>query len=536
MRLLLFFACFATATTSLAQPADTAVQVDRLFAAWNNATPGGSVLIARGNHVIYHKAFGLADLERMVPNLTETIFESGSVAKQFTAFSILLLEKDGKLSQDDDVRKYIPELPTYQAPITIRHLLHHTSGLKDWGSIVAISGWPRTTKVYTLALALQEICRQKSLNFTPGDQYSYSNSNYTLLTAIVERVSKQSLQQFTQERIFQPLGMTSTKWRSNYREIVPGRAQAYSRTGGRYELTMPFEHVHGHGGLLTTTGDLLKWNRLLAIHQIGGEDVFLKRIERGNLNNGSTIDYAAGIENRMWLGKYKAFTHSGATAGYRAMLMYFPDKQLTVAMLSNDASFSPVTKGFEVASIFFGVNPMPPVKAKHHNSAVLTEAQARRWMGIYRNTRELDVIAFDSEATQVLTGGHALKVAHPDTLFLDQKTWTLRKDGSVLFHNGYDTLSYRRVKPFDPKTLLTNYVGEYFAEEIPTTLKISVHDNQLILTNDALEEVKLTPVYADVFSWENNGLVEFIRNAKNAVTGIRVSVPRANNMSFTKQK
>ncbi len=536
MRLPLFLTCCVVSMATWAQPADTATQVDRLFASWDNATPGGSVLIARGNHIIYHKAFGLADLERLVPNITETIFESGSVAKQFTAFSILLLEQEGKLSQDDDVRKYIPELPTYEAPITIRHLLHHTSGLKDWGSVVAISGWPRTTKVYTLDLALQEIFLQKSLNFRPGDRYSYSNSNYTLLTAIVERVSKQTLQQFTNDRIFQPLGMTNTKWRSNFREIVPRRAQAYSKNKGHYELTMPFENVHGHGGLLTTTGDLLKWNRLLALHQVGGEDVFLKRIERGKLNNGTTIEYAAGIENRLWLGKHKVFTHSGATAGYRAMLMYFPDQQLTIAMLSNDASFSPVTKGFEVASVFFGENPTAQVAVKPRSSVALSEADAKRWKGIYRHMRDLNVIAFDQESNQVLSNGHALKATHSDTLFLNQMTWALRKDGNIWVNNGGDTATYRRVKPIDPKTPLSTYAGEFYSAEIPTVLQIIVKDNGLVLVNDALEKTKLEHLYHDTFRWEGYSLLEFTRNNKNVITGVRVSVPRADNIIFTKQK
>jgi CubicO group peptidase (beta-lactamase class C family) len=298
------FLLFIT-TTSQAQSTDTLMLIDKIFSKWNNATPGGAVLVARNDRVLYHKAFGLADLEHNVPNTTETIFESGSVAKQFTAAAILLLASEGKLSLEDDIRKYIPEFPQYQAPITIQHLINHTSGLKDWGIVGGITGWPRTTRVYTQDLALQIMCKQKTLNFVPGNEYSYSNSNYSLLVTIVERVSKQSLADFTRTRFFEPLGMTNTQWRDNFREVVPNRAIAYSRSGNSYQQNMPFENVHGHGGLLTTTGDLLKWNALLETHQIGGDQVYNWRIQKGKLNNGQPINYAGGVSVSSYSGLQK---------------------------------------------------------------------------------------------------------------------------------------------------------------------------------------------------------------------------------------
>lgn len=335
-----------------AQTNDTTARIDKIFAAWNNATPGGSILVARGTNILYHKAYGLADLERNVPNTTETIFEAGSVSKQFTAYSILLLQSEGKLSLTDPVRKYIPELPEYEAPITIQHLLNHTSGLKDWGSVGAIGGWGRGTRIYTLKIALDIIFRQKTTNFKPGDQYSYSNSNYSLLVEIVQRISKQSLEDFTSERLFKPLGMTNTRWRSNFRDIISGRAEAYSKTDNGYRHEMPFEHVYGHGGLLTTTGDLLKWNQLLEKH----DAIYNVRVQKGKLNNGSDITYAAGIQHGTVNGTAE-IAHSGATAGYRAWLAYYPTEKLTIALLSNDGSAGPVGLGKEVAEVYFGKAP-----------------------------------------------------------------------------------------------------------------------------------------------------------------------------------
>ena len=339
------------------QAIDTVAQIDNIFSSWNNSTPGVSVLVARGENIIYQKAFGLADLERVVPITTKTIFEAGSVSKQFTAFSILLLESEGKLKLTDDVRKYIPELPVYQAPITIQQLLNHTSGLKDWGSVGSLTGFPRGERNYTLDLGVHIICKQKTTNYIPGTEYNYSNSNYTLQVAIVERVSKQKFEDFTHERIFKPLGMTSTRWRSNFRDVVPGRALAYSPKGnGMYELNMVFENIHGHGGLLTTTGDLLKWNRILETHQLGGDEIYKKRVERGKLTNGEVIHYAAGLDYGDVNGAV-VIGHTGSTAGYRAWLGYYPSKKITVALLSNDGSFDSWWTGYQIAELFFGKKP-----------------------------------------------------------------------------------------------------------------------------------------------------------------------------------
>ncbi len=176
---------------------------------------------------IVQKAYGMADLEHDAPNRADTIFEAGSVSKQFTAAAVLLLAQDGKLSLDDPVRKYVPELPDYGAPLTIRHMLHHTSGLRDWGEVASIAGWPRTSRVYTHAHVIDILCRQKALNFPSGAQYSYSNSGYNLAAIIVSRVSGKTFAEFSNERIFAPLGMTKTSWRDDYTRVVKGRAIAY---------------------------------------------------------------------------------------------------------------------------------------------------------------------------------------------------------------------------------------------------------------------------------------------------------------------
>lgn len=339
--------------------ADTAAQLDKLFQSWNTHTPGGVLTIARGDRILYNKAGGMANLEHHIANTPATIFEAGSVSKQFTATAVLMLAEEGKLQLDDDIRKYIPELPDYGKTITIKHLLVHTSGLKDWGTIAAFGGWPRGTRAYTQDHAREIIFRQKTLNFAPGTKYSYSNSNYTLLTTLVERVSGQSLAAFTRKRIFEPVGMKHTSWRDDFRKIVPNRAVAYDKKGRQYIQFMPFENTHGHAALLTTTEDLLKWLRYWAKGKFGP---MLSRLreEQGITNDGQTISYAAGAVRVATFNGVREVSHSGATAGYRAWLAWYPEKELSVVYLSNDGSTIPTSAmGAKVAEVFFGKPPVP---------------------------------------------------------------------------------------------------------------------------------------------------------------------------------
>ena len=360
--LLIFIFTLMLPFTLFAQKGTTTEQrIDALFASFHNEMPGVAVAVTLDGKQIYNKAFGLANLEYNVPNTTATIFEAGSVSKQFVAASVLLLAKEGRLSLSDDVRKYVPELPVYDAPITIDMLLCHTSGLKDWGAIYSLTGWPRTTRVYTQELGYDIIFRQKSLNFLPGSQYSYSNSNYMMLTLIVERVSGLSLAQFTAERFFGPMGMSQTSWRDNHRAIVPGRATAYDKRDGKFLLNMPFEDLHGPGGLLTTTHDLLVWNRLLEGEEMFGSEYAINRVAERKLNDGKGCGYAAGLT----IGKYNGYdeiAHSGSTAGYRAWLAWYPQKRLSVVLLSNYAQFQAVQIGRAIAAIFVGEEPFAPVQ------------------------------------------------------------------------------------------------------------------------------------------------------------------------------
>jgi len=355
----------AQATQTAVDPA----KVDAVFSRWSSTTPGCAVGVGVGGRSVLEKAYGMADLEHDVPNKADTVFEAGSVSKQFTAAAILLLAAEGKLSIDDPVRKYIPELPDYGTPLTIRHMLNHTSGLRDWGSLAGIAGWPRGTRVHTHAHVIEILSRQRALNFTPGTRYSYSNSGYNLNAVIAARVSGMPFAEFSQKRIFQPLGMTRTSWRDDYARIVKDRAIAYSGGGTLLRQDMPFENVHGNGGLLTTVGDLLKWNENFVTPKVGNTALVAEQQFLSKFPSGTEMTYAAGLT----LGGYKGLpevSHSGSTAGYRAFLTRFPQQQVSVAVLCNAGSADATAAAHAVSDLYLGDRanasaPRPPAPAEN---------------------------------------------------------------------------------------------------------------------------------------------------------------------------
>ena len=400
------------------QAASPAARVDATFSKWTTTSPGCAVGVSLNGKRVLEKAYGMADLEHAVPITPDTIFEAGSVSKQFTAAAILLLARDGKLSLDDAVRKYIPELPDYGAPLTIRHMLNHTSGLRDWGSVADIAGWPRGTRVHTHAHVLDIVSRQRSLNFPSGTRYSYSNTGYNLAAIIVARVSGQPFAEFTRKRIFVPLGMARTSWRDDYTRIVKDRAIAYSDGAGGFTTEMPFENVHGNGGLLTTVADLLLWTRNFS-QPIVGDAAFVKEEqEPGRFNDGRQHDYALGLRIGTYQG-IREVSHSGATAGYRAWLSEYPDRQLAVAVLCNVSSGNATQYAHAVADAYLGI-AKPAVTAPPANGGSSPAPQASvqdALTGMYRRSDTGEPIRVSRAGDGLMLEGGTRLSARSDTRF-----------------------------------------------------------------------------------------------------------------------
>lgn len=383
---IVLIAAVSLSVATLAQPgADRGPQVDEIFSKWSATTPGCAVGVAVGGQPVLTRAYGMADLEHDIRNTPDTIFEAGSVSKQFTAMAILLLQKDGKLSVDDPVRKYIPELPEYKDIVTIRHMLNHTSGLRDWGSVESIAGWPRTTREYTHAHVLDIVSRQKSLNYTPGEAYSYSNTGYNLAAIIVERVSGMPFAQFEKQRIFDQLGMSHTSWRDDHTRVVKNRAIAYEEEKGEYHTLMPFENVFGNGGLLTTVGDLLKWNENFVEPKVGDAALIKTMVTPTTFNNGKPQHYAFGLMVDDYRGLANV-AHSGSTAGYRAHLNRFPASRTSVAVLCNTANGDATRSANRVSDLYLtglGPAPMPTRDSVIRPGPVLSDQELAAYAGAY---------------------------------------------------------------------------------------------------------------------------------------------------------
>lgn len=348
-------AWLAAASPVVAEPTPAAVEA--VIARYRQGdAPGCAAAVARNGAIVVDRAFGLAHLEHPAPNTPATILETGSAAKQFTAAAALILVEENRLSLDDDVRRYLPEMPDYGTPITIDHLLTHSSGLRDWRALFAIAGWPLGSRVTEPADVLDIASRQRGLNHAPGAEYSYTNTGYSLLALIIERVAGQSLADFTRDRIFRPLGMSATSWRDDFTRLVPGRATAYRRQNGNWVQDMPFENAHGAGGLLTTTGDLLRWNIALDEERLGRR-VTQRLQERARLSDGRENEYARGLIVGSFRGTPE-IGHGGETRSYRAWVGRYPAHRLGVAVLCNSGQADPIRLARDLASLFVPASPV----------------------------------------------------------------------------------------------------------------------------------------------------------------------------------
>jgi CubicO group peptidase (beta-lactamase class C family) len=508
-----------------AQQADLTAYADTVFAEWNSThTPGCAVGVERDGKVLLTSGYGMADLETGTPITPETIFESGSVAKQFTATAVVLLALDGKLSLDDPVRKYLPELPEYGRPITIRHLLTHTSGIREWSALVAAAGWPRGTRAHQQTDLLDIVVRQKALNYPVGDYYSYTNSGYALAMTLVERVSGMSFQEFTHQRIFGPLGMSHTRWRDDFTRLVPGRAQAYDREDDGWHLAMPFESVVGPGGLLTTVGDWLIWNEALA-HRTLGAAVVDSLTRRMRLTSGSVIPYALGL----FIDDYRGvpqISHSGSTAGYSTFLVRYPDRgNLSIAVLCNSTRGAAATYAHRLADrLIADFPPAPPLDTTRVDSAAFG-----RYIGVYRSDRT-------GAPLVVGAGTFARFHALPDGWFWQANGLRLHVDLAAggapaairLAQPDGDTVRYSRAgdRLWTPtREELQAFVGAYRSEEVGATYEATVVGDSLTISPRAGEVTTLRPSYTDGFTARGYA-VWFTRDRRHRVEAMHVGESR----------
>ena len=399
--------------------------VDAVFADLDRDGPGAAVGVLLGGEVVHRAGYGIAHLDHGVPITPETVFDIASISKQFGAMSALLLEAEGKLDLDEDVRAYVPELPDFGVRITPRHLIHHTSGIRDWVHVMDLSGVERSD-VISFEKILRMLFEQQAVNFAPGAEYAYSNTGYNLLARVIEAGSGMTFREYTQQRIFGPLGMARTHFSDDYLEVVAGRAESYSpdRDGGFARQPNQLTAL-ASSSLNTTIDDFILWMRNYGTGEVGGREMARAMLEQGVLTNGDTLAYAHGLS----VGEYRGlpnFGHGGSWAGYRTNFVRFPEQDLSIVVFCNVSDCDPARRALQVAEVFAGASmgpaPEPAGSAEITDAppATPTQARLREYAGHYRSseidmTYEIAVEDGGLVARHWRTGPSALAPAGEDT-------------------------------------------------------------------------------------------------------------------------
>jgi CubicO group peptidase (beta-lactamase class C family) len=509
-----------------ALPPAEAVRVDALFKPWSRPDrPGCVVAVQQGAERVLSRAYGMADLEHGVPNTLDTVFEAGSVSKQYTAAALLLLVAEGKLDLDAPVSGLFPELQGDTRKATWRQVLHHTSGLRDFGELALLEGWPRGTRALRMADILRITARQQGLNFAPGTDYSYSNSNYTLAALAVERLSQQSLADFTQARLFGPLGLTHTGWRTDFRAVVPGRAQAYEVKGDAVLLAMPVEHCIGNGGLLTTVDDLLRWAGRYRSPVTDG--LVKQQLEPATLSNGAVNTYGLGIHVGDFLG-HREVSHEGATAGYRSFLGVYPQEDVAVALLCNSADAWPGDLARAVVAPYLKATlpPEAPEVPPLQGPAVYHRSEATH--------AAVGVVTADGK--RGLVHGPALEPAGPHAFRAgdDRCLWEINDAEPASFVRSCEGRArevFHAMPPPRPVAdIQAELVGRYRSDEANASVELTWNQHDLVLTRGG-EPWVLKPLYLDGFKLPE-GQLRVLRGPQGEVTGLGFSASRAWDVRF----
>ncbi len=423
--------------------------VDALFADVARAdSPGCALAVFQGGRIAYERGYGMADLERDVPITPASVFYVGSLSKQFTAFAAALAASEGKLSLDDEVQKWIPELPDYGSPLTVRHLVHHTSGLRDYNTLVDIAG-RRNDEAFDNATVLRIVARQRALNFKPGDEYLYSNSGYVLLSLIVERATGTPLAGFAKARIFQPLGMRDTQFYDDVTRVVKNRAFAFDKSvAGDWHDNTPHSQRTGAGGVLTTLCDLLAWDNNVYEPKVGTSALISQVHETGTLTSAKPLTYAYGLQIGQYRGQ-RIVEHGGALGGYRAHLLRFPAARTSVACLCNFGTSDPGTRARRVADQVLRERFQQPVPASTPASrsgdspnaplVKLTASQLDEYVGPYLSDEVDTTFVFDADSAGLRlkrerdSSPTALRALAPDRFgFRGMTIRFLRQNGRVI--------------------------------------------------------------------------------------------------------
>ncbi len=529
------------ATPALAD--DRSDKVDELFARWDSTvTPGCAVGIVRDGNVLYERGYGMADLEHGVPISPDSAFYICSTSKQFTAFSIALLATRGAISLDDSLQKYFPDFPEYGKTITVNHLVHHSSGIRDIFTMQGLRGEFPGAAIMKPDDIMKLLKRQEATNFMPGTDYLYSNSGYFLMSQIVEKATGQTLREFAAKELFGPLGMTLSVFCDDLGMIIPNRAFGYSRRGAGYALDMPYLEFVGDGGLYTSVRDLYRWDRMFYDAPFGQAAIDLA-LTRGKLQNGTTYDYAFGLGHQEYRGLH-VVAHAGGINGYRAELMRFPDQKFSVVILANTSEADPTALAYRIADIYLAGEFAAPPKAAPKGGA---DGNLKRREGRYfhEGSGSLWEAFVKDGVINLRRGGWTFPlVSQGGGRFVPQENIPIRevefkKDGATrrleMTREGGVTdvaTEAELVKP-TPEALQA-CAGVYFSDELDVAATVSVDQDQLRIQTGRGRSAAIRPTVEDWFLHPAFS-VHFIQDAAQGVSSLEVFSNRSSGMMFVRQ-
>ncbi|AMJ65943.1 hypothetical protein AXW84_11255 [Hymenobacter sp. PAMC 26628] len=525
-----------------------------MFSKWNAASsPGFTIGIVRNDSLIYSKGYGSANLEYSIPNSPETIYHMASISKQFTAYCILLLAKEGKLNLNDDVRKYLPWFPDLKQTVTIRHLLNHTSGVRDQWTLLELSG-TRSDDVITQEHIIKLLSRQQALDFTPGEQYSYSNSGFTMLSEIVKSASGQSLRKFADSTIFKPLGMRHTHIHDDHEEMVPNRAYSYQTVNKTTYKNSVLSYANsGATSLFTNVPDMAKWVMNFYAPKIRSPQVLAELTRNGVLNNGKQIPYASGLNVDEYRG-WKQYSHGGADAGFRTFVSVFPEAKMGVIVFSNLAEGNPSARAYEMIDLLLkdkGVKK-PAVaqaladssKAKLANAAAFQDftgdyyaADGARFSYSLKNGK----FYWKSPVAEYLLANVEKNTFSSLRVGVNSKfVFTKQADGSVQVVQTWPD-NERILQKINPVVLdaaahaklLQAYAGTYYSPELEYMYTLFVKDQKLVLADSKTKDEPLEYLDKELFALYGV-FIKFKRDKHQKITQLEMNAGRAKHLMFDK--
>lgn len=495
--------------------------------------PGAAVIIVKNGRIIFNKCFGLADIEHNVPITSKTMFNLASVSKQFTAFAILLLEKEGKLNLSDDIHKYIPDLPDYSKSVTIQHLLNHTSGIWNYNDMMITFGGYDELDHYTLNEVITFLKKQKELLFDPGSQWVYSNSNYILLSQIVEKVTGIPFQQWVKNHVFDPLEMKNSVLIQNSTQIIPNRAGHYRKVDEKiYNYGSNWVNFCGHSELYSNAEDMAKWMDNYRSKKVGGESIITKMFQKGKLNDGSESTYGNGVGIGQRYG-YKFIQHSGSTGGFKTFMIYSPDPELGITILANGNSLDVNSLGFSIYDLALGKSPIEenssgnPQKfltfnkesaeksaggfmVEGINAKVAVNAEENFLHGAFYGLGEEDLFQVGDNSFINISGEVGVE-------FSDCKN---QKFSKVILTIRGQRMAANRIEVEDKNITdcFNTCPGNYYCDTYSAVYGIRLENNHLVLYHNRIGDMKMQQIDRDEFFCKL-GFLKFIRNSNTEIIG-----------------